>query len=86
MRSLSLIGLLALVSAYPQAPPSAPKYDPADLSNFNTLTTLIGFLATLDLNNTVKNDLTDGSCKTVLLIIARGSLEPGNIVRTGHIV
>jgi hypothetical protein len=87
MKSLSILGVFALVSAYPQAPPSAPKPDqPTGLSGLAALTGASGFQATLDFKNTVANDLTDGPCKAVLLIVARGSMEAGNVVRTGSVV
>jgi hypothetical protein len=77
MKSFVFVGALGLVgisSAFPQSKGKS--------SGTGTQTTggIASFLGTLDFKNSRANAL-DGPCKKTLLIVARGSGEPGNIVR-----
>jgi hypothetical protein len=62
------------VLALPQTIPNSPS---------SPHTGWAGFLTTLDFKNAFSNDL-NGPCKDIFVIVARGSMEPGNIgVTTG---
>jgi hypothetical protein len=74
---------LAIAAAVAQALPqrdvnSAGSIDPKTGKPY----TAAGFQKTVDFTKTTANDATGGGCREVFLIIARGSMEPGNIVRS----
>jgi hypothetical protein len=71
---LGALGAAGFVSAFPQ---SKGKGSGAGTQATGSIA---GFLSTLDFKNSKSNAL-DGPCKKTLLIVARGSGEPGNIVR-----
>ena len=73
---------LAIVAGVAQALPqvdlnSAGSIDPKTGQAWP----LSGFQEKIDFRKSTANDLTNGECKENFLIIARGSLEGGNIVR-----
>jgi hypothetical protein len=79
MRLLQLAIAAGLAQAMPQRDlNSAGSTDPKTGQPY----TAAGFQATVDFKFTTANDVTEGPCKEIFLIIARGSLEPGNIVRS----
>jgi len=73
---------LSIVAGVAQALPqkdlnSAGSIDPKTGNPYTSK----GFQATIDFKKSTANDLTGGKCREIYLIIARGSLEGGNIVR-----
>lgn len=69
---LALLSLAALTAAVPVANPVAA---PVDID-------AIAELETRQLGGTTANNFVDGGCRDVIFMFARGSTEPGNMVRT----
>jgi hypothetical protein len=88
MRSLAILSLCAAAAhaaPRPQTPPAAPatKGTPGGSKAGYSLAPTQGlnaFMSKIDATYVTANDLQAG-CTDVLAIIARGSMEPGNIVR-----
>jgi hypothetical protein len=73
MKHFVVLALVSAVVALPQG--TAPAQGMNSLLN-----ALGGFLAATDAASSISNDLVNGtSCKDVILIVARGSMEPGNM-------
>jgi hypothetical protein len=84
--------LLGFALALPQFPIDSDEGDGSEVDDSEglgsqgggSLSSLAGSLTSLtsgmDFARSTSNDLIEGPCKDILLIVARGSLEPGNIV------
>ena len=84
---MKLVTVLALVSAAIALPQGTT---PAQGQGMDALLNALGeflkssplgtFAAATDIANSVSNDVVNGtSCKDIILIVARGSTEPGNM-------
>lgn len=81
MRLFQLTIVAGVAQALPQRDlNSAGSIDPKTGKPFTSK----GFQATIDFKQSTANDLTGGQCREIYLIIARGSMEGGNIVRDFH--
>jgi hypothetical protein len=78
MKFIVFVGALGFVGFTIALPQSKGKDSGA--GGKQTTGGIASFLGTLDFKNSKSNAL-DGPCRKTLLIVARGSGEPGNIVR-----
>jgi hypothetical protein len=81
MKFLIFLVVAGAVRALPQSKGSAGSVSPKT----GQQTGLAGLLGIFDpAGKSISNDVTDGPCRDIFLIVARGSIEPGNIVWNSH--